>query len=620
MATAISTQTFNRSSDPANSAILAKSIWEWTTTDIDRIYRMMSESLETAELRVVWQGNHTIEPVVRTVTAFAGALGVRLENYVAPFDQHFQEILDNDSGTFGHKPNLIVLWLSLRALAPTLVEGNRHVNTGEFKEEMERVRQTVADWIDLAKTRTRAHIFVCNFSRPPEMRFGIADASINTGEHVLYGRLNQWLTHDFADDTQVSVIDIAHAVSRAGSFQSWNPRMYRLGKIEWDGAAVKHIAELLARSSRALVRPARKCVVLDLDNTLWGGVLGEEGIQGIRIGEGDPTGEAFAAFQRALLDLKARGILLAICSKNNLEDVKEVFADRADMPLRLDDFAAWRINWDPKNSNIEAIAKELNIGLNSLVFIDDNPVECELILQMMPDVKTVNLPPDPALYADLLHSMYEFDKLKLTEEDRQKTRQYIEIRARESKKRTAKDLRSYLESLETRIEIRAAAKENLTRLHQLFIKTNQFNVTTIRYSLADAQHMLEDDDCILNVVTVADRFGTLGLVGVYVVRLADRQADLDSLVLSCRALGRGIETAICNQVKEQVFADERKSFLNARFVPTAKNKPAAAFFADQGFEMVSKDRDGVESYRLSRDASAAKECPGISINFEGTRK
>lgn len=616
MVSASRTQKTNDKVTACNTDVLAKPILEWTTAEVDRIYRTVIQSAEPTDLRVAWLANHTIEPTVRAVTAFSIACDVRLDNFIAPYDQHFQEVLSENSGTLSHKPDLIVLWLSLRGLAPVLAEGSVSLGTSEVWHEIERIKETFSNWVNLAKDRSSAHIFLCNFPRSPELRFGIADLSSSTGEQFLFGELNRWLSEAHAEDPQVTIVDTSHAVNRAGCRQSWNPRMYRLAKIEWDAPATQDIADLFTRYCRALVRPARKCIVVDLDNTLWGGVLGEDGIDGVRVGEGDPTGESFAAFQRALLDLKARGILLAVCSKNNPADVEELFRVRSEMPLCLEDFAAQRINWESKNINIEAIAAELNIGTDSLVFIDDDPAECELIRQMLPEVKTVHLPPDPAGYADLLYSMYEFDKIRLTSEDKQRTQQYIDNHARESKKQAATDMKSFLESLGTEVVIKAATSENLTRVHQLISKTNQFNVTTIRYTAAQVQKIFEADDCVLDIIRVADNFGDLGIVGTYVVQFVGDHAVIDSFVLSCRALGRGIESAICNHVKRKIFTSDSVSYIQARFIPSAKNKPASGFYVEQGFQLMATDEDGTESYRLDRAECGEIECPGVSVTVE----
>ena len=599
-----------------NSESELRPFYEWSSVEIDKAFRHVVSEQDTADLKIAWLANHTVEPVSRAATVFADTYGVQIDNLIGPYDQYFQALLEEDSDILAGNPDVIVLWLSLRVLAPALVEGGAELAEVEVSNEIERVCETIGDWVSLGEKNTKAHLIICNFVRPPSLRFGIADTSCSTGEQFIYHETNRRLSEKFISHPRVTVADVNQAVSLAGSESAWNPRMYRLAKIEWDGRAARSIALLLARSFRALVKPARKCIVLDLDNTLWGGVLGEDGPTAIRVAEGDPTGESFAAFQRALKDLRARGILLAICSKNNQEDVEELYITRPEMPLQAEDFSASRVNWESKHENIIAIAEELNIGTDSLVFIDDNPAECELVRQLLPEVKTIQLPDDPADYADLVIGLPDFDKIKLTDEDRQKGAQYAANSVRVVERRSSTDLTSYLESLGTELTIRPAAHSDLTRVHQLFTKTNQFNVTTIRYGTSDIQEFVDSEDCILNIASVSDNFGDLGIVGLYLLRLNGDKAEIDSFILSCRALGRGIETAICNQLKQSVFEDFKSRELSARFAPTAKNRPAANFFDQQGFEHTVASEGGQFDYCLLRQDSSELPAPGIDVTIK----
>ena len=299
-----------------------------------------------------------------------------------------------------------------------------------------------------------------------------------------------------------------------------------MAKLAWSEAALPGIAELLSRYLVQLVLPPKKCLVLDLDNTLWGGVLGEEGPDGIRIAEGDPVGEAFRAFQLAIKGVQGRGLLLAACSKNNRADVEEAFRLRPEMPLGLEDFAAVRINWEPKHANIRDIAAELNIGTDSLVFVDDNPAECELVRQMLPEVTTVQLPRDPSSYAGLLLDMPELERLAIVAEDRRKTEQYREQAERDaSRQAVAGDMQSYLESLGTVVTHWAATRAELTRVHQLFAKTNQFNLTTKRYKPGEVETFIASPDWHLEVVKAEDRFGDLGIIAALAARSARSGCD-----------------------------------------------------------------------------------------------
>ena len=576
------------------------------TADVERIWRAVAAREDLADLRVAWLGNHTLEPLVRQATALAFVHGTTLANHAGGFGQHFQAVLDPQTGLQQFAPDAIVLTLSLRVLAPRLARGGAAMPEDARREEARKVLEHVRQWVAAARERTAATLLVANFPGVARPALGLADPGSPAGDAALHAWLNGELAAAWRDDPQVHVLDVDGAIAGAGRRASWNPAMYHLAKIEWGGPGLEAAGELFARALSALARPAKKCLLLDLDNTLWGGVVGEDGVDGIKVQAGDPTGEAFLEFQRAVLDVKARGVVLGLVSKNNREDVLEAF-ERLDLPLSLDDFAATRIDWEHKHVNIRQIAEELNIGLDSLVFVDDSPVECELVRQMLPDVEVMALPRDPAAYADALLDTWYFDKLALTIEDTRKTEQYRDNAARAASRRSAADLGSYLESLGTCLEIGKASDGELERLHQLFCKTNQFNLTTKRYRLPELKRFAGSDEWLFEWVRVRDNFGDLGLVGAWLVRLVPEEPEIDSFILSCRALGREVETAVCNHIKQRVFAAGAE-VLRGRFLPTAKNRPAAGFYEAQGFTLVEEGEDGASTWRIAAAEGQPRPC------------
>jgi FkbH-like protein len=306
-------------------------------------------------------------------------------------------------------------------------------------------------------------------------------------------------------------------------------------------------------------------------------------------------------------------VLLAVCSKNNPADVHEVFRSRPEIPLKLDDFAALEIGWDPKHQGLERIARTLNIGLDSLVFIDDNPAETSLIHQMLPEVRTLLLPPDPAEYATALERLTDFEKLAILAEDRRKTAQYRENRAREELLSTTGDLGSYLASLETEVALHRARHDDLPRLHQLCQKTNQFNLTTRRYSPSEVERFACSPDCEVWVARAHDRFGDLGMVAMVLLQREGRLVHIDSFLMSCRAMGRGIETAIMNHIKARLLDDRNGYELRGRFLPTAKNKPVETFYEDQGFRLIENRNGGEKLYGLRREDAVLKPCDWIRV-------
>jgi FkbH-like protein len=336
----------------------------------------------------------------------------------------------------------------------------------------------------------------------------------------------------------------------------------------------------------------RKCVVLDLDNTLWGGVVGEDGPQGIRLGSTAP-GSEYVEFQRFLATLPQRGILLAIASKNNPDDALEVIRGHEAMVLREGAFSALRINWRPKPENLASIAEELNIGVDSLVYVDDNPDEREQMRQLLPQVLTVDLPRDPALYRSTLERLPELQVLGITEEDRLRAGQYVAKREREQIRVQAASVDDYLRSLGIKVAIDPLTEPDVSRVAQLFQRTNQFNVTTRRYDAGAVLRILGDSAWRSWTLRASDRFGDHGLVATALARANGTEWTLDSFLMSCRVIGYGIETALLADIIAAATA-AGATRLRGEFIPTKKNVPARDLFARHGFQLADKRSDGGE--------------------------
>ena len=297
-----------------------------------------------------------------------------------------------------------------------------------------------------------------------------------------------------------------------------------------------------------------------------------------------------------------------------MDDALEVFEKRPEMPLKKSDFSAMAINWNPKHKNLQQIASELNIGTDSLVFIDDNPAECSLVTQMMPEVKTIQLPSDPATYPKLLDQLNEFEKVQILQDDLAKAVQYTQNEERKKFQQQTGDMESYLESLGTEIKLWEALEENLPRVHQLFSKTNQFNLTTIRHSMAEVEEFCQSDSYDLTVISARDRFGEIGIIAIYLIDLnREPLLDINSLIMSCRAMGRGIETAIINHLKTKYLINKRGIQMISTYIPTQKNKPVLDLFEKQGFKLASKDKEGTKKYTLKSESAELINSSWIKI-------
>lgn len=345
----------------------------------------------------------------------------------------------------------------------------------------------------------------------------------------------------------------------------------------------------------------RKCLILDLDNTLWGGILGEDGIEGIKIG-GDYPGNAYQYFQEGIIELGRKGIILAVCSKNNEADVIEAWRTNPFIKLTEKHLSAFRINWDNKADNIRAIAKELNIGLDSMVFVDDNPTERELIRQKLPMVAVPEFPRHPYGLMNLLQELINdyFRAYALTSEDLSKTEQYKANAQRSASQIQFTNLTDFIRSLDIQIDIIPADKFNIPRIAQMTQKTNQFNLTTHRYAEAEITEFVEQGDLIY-CISARDKFGDNGITGTIILKSEGDKAIIDSLLLSCRILGKGIENAFVKTILNMLHSNGF-STVEATFIPTAKNSLVADFYDRIGFTL-QDESNGVKKYSKSLNES-----------------
>jgi FkbH-like protein len=405
----------------------------------------------------------------------------------------------------------------------------------------------------------------------------------------------------------VLVHDTAALAANMGYRNWFDARLWYLARCRLSAEAMKTLAQSTISLLRAWQGRTRKCVVLDLDNTLWGGVVGEDGMEGIVLGE-EGIGLAFTEFQDELLNLTRKGIVLAICSKNNEEDAVAVLRRHPSMRLKEAHFAARRINWRDKAANIRELASELNLGLDSFVFIDDNPAERTLIRSELPEVLVPEWPRDPALYKGALLDLatVHLMKLSITEEDRARTSMYRAHGERRSLLECSSgNLESYYRSLEMTARVDFANSFTIPRIAQLTQKTNQFNLTTRRYSEADVRALSEAPDVLVLCLGLSDRFSDNGVVGVMILRhLPVSTWYIDTLLLSCRVIGRTVENAFVGFAC-RVLMGRSAEYLIGEYHPTPKNVVTANLYRDLGFQPIG-DQEGISRWKLAlRERSVA---------------
>ena len=417
-----------------------------------------------------------------------------------------------------------------------------------------------------------------------------------------------------ASRPNVKWVDFGEFTSRYSADELVNWKFYLMSQTLLNPKLAKDFQQWWQRIQGELMLQRSKCLVLDLDNTLWGGVLGEDGVDGIKLG-GDYPGKAYSYWQRALLQLERNGVILAVCSKNNEADVLEAWENNPHMVLKREHFSAMRINWQDKASNLRELAGELNIGLDSMVFIDDNPTERELVKQLLPEVVVPDFPEKPYLLMTFFKSLVEkyFRIYSVTAEDRAKTEQYRANAQRTAEQARFTDLESYLYSLDLQLDIIPADEHNIPRIAQMTQKTNQFNLTTRRYSESDVRQRL-DSGWHIYCMSVSDRFGDNGITGaIFLNPVDDNTVFIDSMLLSCRILGKGIEEAFIKTVFNLMRLDGYRK-VSAEFLPTAKNGQTADFYDRMGMTCCGTEPDGSKRYEMQLDGMCEiKNCYNIRV-------
>ena len=381
----------------------------------------------------------------------------------------------------------------------------------------------------------------------------------------------------------VFIIDLSSLAVKYGYDFILNEKYFYSAKMALSIEILPYVAKAVIDVIKAVSGSIKKCVILDLDNTLWGGVIGDDGLGGIQIGELG-AGHAFSDFQAYFLELKKRGIILAVCSKNNEDTAKEPFNSHPEMVLRLSDIAVFVANWEDKASNIKYIKETLNLGYDSFVFIDDNPFERNLVKSVLPDVTVPDMPEDPALYLSYIRSLNLFETASYSSEDISRTEQYQAEIGRKSLEASYSNIDDYLQSLEMQAEAKAFDEFHYSRIAQLTQRSNQFNLRTIRYTEADIEKISKDDNYLTIYFTLKDKFGDHGLISVVIMKKVDNETlFIDTWLMSCRVLKRGMEEFIVNTIIDTARKNGYKT-VQGEYIKTPKNTMVEKIYEKLGFK------------------------------------
>lgn len=534
-----------------------------------------------APLSVAVLGNVTLEPFADELILEAAAENLRPVFHVGGFDQFQNEIL-NDAGAFYQQADdAVILLLDYRPLAPSLYNYNLAVGDADVRQDIARLADELSALASRVAEKKKCNVLMTLPVCPTAAVGGFLEGRACAGQSGLMAQLRAMLCERFAGQNGCFLLDSELEFSAIGKNNAFDPVMDYLAHQPYSIAGLVALARKSASFCRQTRGKARKCLVLDLDNTLWGGIIGEDGMEGIQLGP-DKIGRAFVDFQRQILRLHMQGVILAVCSKNNQADAEEVFANHPHMILKPEHFASMCINWVDKPTNIRQLARDINIGLDSMVFLDDNPVERASVRLMIPEVLVPELPKDPARYPAFLAGLDVFQTLQITEDDLNRGRSYAQDRGRKDLQRTVGNIQEYYESLQMSVKITPVSEAEIPRMAQLLQRTNQFNLTTRRHTENELRDNLASGRWRAFALRSMDRFGDNGLVGAAILEISAGFCRVDSLLMSCRVLGRNIEVAFLAWLVSYARANGATKFIG-EFIPTKKNMQVENFYAANGF-------------------------------------
>ena len=435
-----------------------------------------------------------------------------------------------------------------------------------------------------AKAQTAKLIIVPSWSYPSLHRFGLLETDYDTGVVAAIWRMNVVLSERCSKLSNVLLVNAERWIASSGK-EAFNSKLWYMAKIPYSHALCKEAALELRHILRNLSSIPKKLLLLDLDHTLWGGIVGDVGWQNLKLGGHDPIGEAYVDFQRAILSIAQRGVVLGMVSKNEETVALEAISSHPEMVLKSEHFAGWRINWEDKAKNIASLVEELNLGLDAAVFIDDNPAERARVAQALPEVEVPEWPSNKMLYKDALLSLRSFDSITLSAEDVKRTQMYQEERRRTQLKREILSERAWLRSLEVFVEVEILTRANLPRATQLLNKTNQMNLRTRRLNEEELWKWSHDN--VLWTIRVSDRFGDSGLTGIASMTVADKRMEVVDFLLSCRVFGRKVEMVMLSVLVEEAKGKgaEELAFV---FQRTKKNEPCHRFLCGTAFQKVNE--------------------------------
>ncbi len=556
---------------------------EKTFSELKKKSRSSAEGLP--RFRLALMGDCATQHLATALRGAAMDRGVNLDLWEADYDQLQAQILDDQSELYTFEPAAVLLYLCSEKLYDKFAK----CPLEQREQFAQRTYEGIAAYWDRIIATKSMQILQYNFVELDDRVFGDYAAK-NDGAFITQLRqLNELLRKGAQQRSQVAILDLQRVQNELGRRTFHDEKLYYIAKMPISLQALPAAADIAVDRVCIMMGRVHKCVVLDLDNTLWGGVIGDDGINGIQIGELG-LGRAFTDLQLWLKELRKRGILLAVCSKNEKDAAMEPFLHHPEMVLHMEDIALFVANWEDKASNIRYIQQTLNIGMDSMVFLDDNPFERQAVRALIPEICVPELPQDPAQYLHYLRSLDLFSTVSYSETDQIRTRQYQEESSRSQAQQQFASYDEYLESLEMLACAAPLDGFRIPRAAQLTQRSNQFNLRTVRYTEAELEAVAASEDYHTLYFTLEDRFGDYGLIGVVILHKEDAEtAFVDTWLMSCRVLRRGMEEFIADKIVETAKKNGFKRVIG-EYLPTAKNKMVRDLYAQMGFADLGEGR------------------------------
>lgn len=579
---------------------------------IRRAFPRPPDGLRANPIRLAVLSSSTIDHLLPAIRVAAVRRNLWIDIVTGDYGQYRQELLDSNSALYERPLDGVLFAFDAAHL---LAGADPSMTMQQADTLLNHTQDRVAELWRLARER-------CGCQIVQQTLLPRFPALMGGNEHRLGGSLANLVTRMnsrlrlAADAEGVDVLAIDEIVIQTGLTGLYDPMLWHRAKQEISPLASGLYGELLVRLLAARRGLAYKCLVLDLDNTLWGGVIGDDGLEGIKLGQGSALGEAHLDFQRYCKDLSHRGVILAVCSKNDDAVARSVFELHPEMILRASDIACFVANWEDKPGNIRSIAERLNIGIDAIVFADDNPFERTIVRRELPMVAVPELPDDPALYAACIANAGYFESLRITDDDLKRALQYQTNLERERVRESFTDMAGYLKSLDMRMTWSPFDTVGLSRIVQLINKTNQFNLTTKRYDETSVRQFMDDPHAITMQIRLEDQLGDNGMIAIVIGSLdAEKEFLIDTWLMSCRVLGRQVEQATMNQLWELCSARGATSIVG-EYLPTPKNGMVRDHFSKLGFGPIQGERDGPQRWRL--EIAAYKPLPTFITVMRGS--